>query len=70
MKNVFISKNFFFFNTELKIDKTSKIKKSYNRKIMKNIDNIILNHKTKEQNYKFENEISRIEFTYKSIETN
>lgn len=55
MKNVFISKNFFFFNTELKIDKTSKIKKSYNRKIMKNIDNIILNHKTKEQNYKFEN---------------
>lgn len=70
MKNVFISKKFFFFNTELKIDKTSKIKKSYNRKIMKNIDNIILNHKTKEQNYKFENEISRIEFTYKSIETN
>lgn len=55
MKNVFISKKFFFFNTELKIDKTSKIKKSYNRKIMKNIDNIILNHKTKEQNYKFEN---------------
>lgn len=41
-------KFFFFFNTELKIDKTSKIKKSYNRKIMKNIDNIILNHKTKE----------------------
>lgn len=55
MKNVFISKKIFFFNTELKIDKTSKIKKSYNRKIMKNIDNIILNHKTKEQNYKFEN---------------
>lgn len=41
-------KIFFFFNTELKIDKTFKIEKSYNRKIMKNIDNIILNHKTKE----------------------
>lgn len=44
MKNVFISHFFFLHNIELKIDKTSKIKKNNNRKVIQRliINNLII----------------------------